>query len=476
MKILWPFLFVMALEGAMSQNKRNVKQTTRPPDRKDTEHASNAKEVVPAAPPQVDSAMAPQQASPVLSQQPIQRPADNMKLLFLKNTLVTCNDGTAAGFYLRETKWSKRWLIFLEGGLFCFSKDTCDMRYKSSRKLMSSSEWSQTRKGSGILSAQQEENPYWWNANVVYVPYCSSDMWSGTLAKSGQAEYAFMGSLIIQEVIKDLAPKGIKHAKIVMLAGISAGGFGVLLNIDRVAAALEEIVAESVQVRGVVDSGWFLDLKPLNPSQCVDALYCSPIETIKKGLRLWSGILPDTCRQQFKKNNEWQCLMGDKLHPFLKTPIFVVQWLFDEEQLKLENIHFGFQSLSERLWNSMQTLGREIKNSLGDLPAVFAPACFSHVLITKSNWLQIVVKGHSVARALQCWERSLSENNKTVKAPIRGCSFHLIDNCQWPQCNPTCPPLQDPITGKEISFRQVLQKKDVDYPRKGSELQADNSG
>ncbi|XP_078521372.1 palmitoleoyl-protein carboxylesterase notum2-like isoform X2 [Lissotriton helveticus] len=354
------------------------------------------------------------------------------------------------------------------GGWFCFSKDMCDMRYKSSRRLMSSSEWSQTRKGSGILSAQADENPYWWNANVVYVPYCSSDMWSGTLAKSGPAEYAFMGSLIIQEVIKDLAPKGIKQAKIVMLAGVSAGALGVLLNIDQVAAALQEMVAESVQVRGVVDSGWFLDLKPLNPSQCVDALHCTTIDAIKNGLRLWGGILPDTCRQQFKKNDEWQCLMGDKLQPSLKTPIFLIQWLFDEEQLKLENIHLGVHLWSERQWNGIQSMGREIKSSLRDIPAVFVPACFSHVLITKSNWLQTQVKGHSVARALQCWERSLSENNKTVKAPARGCSFHLIDNCPWPQCNPTCPALHDPITGKEISIRQVLQKKDVDYHRKGS--------
>lgn len=32
-------------------------------------------------------------------------------------------------------------------------------------------------------------------------------------------EYAFMGSLIIREVIKDLTLKGIKQAKVIMLAG-----------------------------------------------------------------------------------------------------------------------------------------------------------------------------------------------------------------------------------------------------------------
>jgi len=33
------------------------------------------------------------------------------------------------------------------------------------------------------------------------------------------AEYTFMGSLIIREVVKDLIPKGIKQAKVVMLSG-----------------------------------------------------------------------------------------------------------------------------------------------------------------------------------------------------------------------------------------------------------------
>lgn len=39
------------------------------------------------------------------------------------------------------------------------------------------------------------------------------------------AEYAFMGSLIIREVIKDLAPKGMKQAKVVMLSGSRCVGF-----------------------------------------------------------------------------------------------------------------------------------------------------------------------------------------------------------------------------------------------------------
>jgi len=160
------------------------------------------------------------------------------------------------------------------------------------------------------------------------------------------ADYTFMGSLIIREVIKDLIPKGIKQAKVVMLTGTrsvppvsphlyrdtpkrkgdnphghasiavglslfsswvagrccvwlrpnysacssaplhSAGGTGVLLNVDRVASQLGQLGAEA-HVRGLVDSGWFLESQQQQqlPQGCPETISCSPEDAIKKGLR-----------------------------------------------------------------------------------------------------------------------------------------------------------------------------------------------
>lgn len=38
----------------------------------------------------------------------------------LSNTSVLCNDGTAAGYYIRKSEKSSNWLIFLEGTCFNF--------------------------------------------------------------------------------------------------------------------------------------------------------------------------------------------------------------------------------------------------------------------------------------------------------------------------------------------------------------------
>ena len=48
----------------------------------------------------------------------------------------------------------------------------------------------------------------------------------------------------------------------------------------------------------------------------------------------------------------------------------MVQWLFDEEQLRVENIVLGGHSLSEVQWTYLQNLGRELKNSLRDVTYV----------------------------------------------------------------------------------------------------------
>ncbi|MBN3313498.1 NOT1A carboxylesterase, partial [Atractosteus spatula] len=390
---------------------------------------------------------------------------DDMKLHFLENTSVTCNDGTPAGYYMKESKGSKRWLMFLEGGWYCFNKENCDSRYETMRRLMSSAKWPRTKTGTGILSPQPEENPHWWNANMVFIPYCSSDVWSGASTKTNKSDYAFMGALIIREVVKELLTKGLDNAKVLLLAGSSAGGTGVLLNVDRVAEQLEELGHHGIQVRGLSDSGWFLDNKQYRCTDCIDTISCAPTEAIKRGIKYWNGIVPERCRQQFRDGEEWNCFFGYKVYPTLKSPVFVVQWLFDEAQLTVDNIHLTGQPVQEGQWRYIQNLGNELRNTLKDVPAMFAPACLSHEIITRSYWMDIQVKGTSLPRALHCWDRSLHENSKNNKSPPKGCAIHLIDNCPWPHCNPTCPTIRDQFTGQEMNVFQFLMHMGFDVQK-----------
>ncbi|KAK1330711.1 hypothetical protein QTO34_008649 [Cnephaeus nilssonii] len=375
---------------------------------------------------------------------------EDLRLHLLLNTSVTCNDGSPAGYYLKESKGSRRWLLFLEGGWYCFNRENCDSRYSTLRRLMSSKDWPRTRTGTGILSSQPEENPHWWNANMVFIPYCSSDVWSGASPKSDKRGGA------------GTPGKGLSGAKVLLLAGSSAGGTGVLLNVDRVAEQLQELGHPAIQVRGLVDSGWFLDNKQYHRTDCVDTATCAPTDAIRLGIRFWNGVVPERCRRQFKEGEEWNCFFGYKVYPTLRCPVFVVQWLFDEAQLTVDNVHLTGQPVQEGQWLYIQNVGRELRQTLKDVAATFAPACLSHEIILRSHWTEVQVKGTSLPRALHCWDRGLHEGHKGSKAPLKGCPVHLVDSCSWPHCNPSCPTIRDQFTGQEMNAAQFLMHMGFD--------------
>ncbi|XP_059989467.1 palmitoleoyl-protein carboxylesterase NOTUM isoform X2 [Lagenorhynchus albirostris] len=309
-----------------------------------------------------------------------------------------------------------------------------------------------------------------------------------------------MGALIIQEVVRELLGKGLSGAKVLLLAGSSAGGTGVLLNVDRVAEQLEELGYPAIQVRGLADSGWFLDNKQYRRTDCIDTITCAPTEAIRRGIRCsgregpscaeglgcggicgwrssweargsltcsmwpryWNGVVPERCRRQFKEGEEWNCFFGYKVYPTLRCPVFVVQWLFDEAQLTVDNVHLTGQPVQEGQWLYIQNLGRELRNTLKDVPASFAPACLSHEIIIRSHWTDVQVKGTSLPRALHCWDRSLHDSHKASKAPLKGCPIHLVDSCPWPHCNPSCPTIRDQFTGQEMNVAQFLMHMGFD--------------
>lgn len=74
------------------------------------------------------------------------------------------------------------------------------------------------------------------------------------------------------------------NTSVFVIFSCSAGGTGVLLNIERVAAQLQQLGAEA-QVRGLVDSGWFLESKQPRSPNCPEGVSCSPEDAIKLGLR-----------------------------------------------------------------------------------------------------------------------------------------------------------------------------------------------
>lgn len=100
----------------------------------------------------------------------------------------------------------------------------------------------------------------------------------------------------------------------------------------------------------------------------------------------------------------WRCFFGYRLYPTLQTPLYVVQYQYDEFQIHVDGMTRG------RMWNEherlqyIRSLSDAIRSTLANVSAVFAPSCMSHVVLTKQDWHKVAVKGVTLPDALQCWE------------------------------------------------------------------------
>lgn len=354
-----------------------------------------------------------------------------------------CNDGSPAGYYFRRSHGSKRWLVYLEGGGFCSSLSSCQERMRNTSMLMSSKAWSPTKIGIGILSTDPQENPSWWNATHVYVPYCSSDAWSGNASRG---EFSFLGTRILDKVFDDLLLRGLYNAKHLLIAGSSAGGIGVILNLDRIAKRIQAS-GSTVQVRGLADSGWYLigDHRPLS-RRCLrrGVNNCPPPLAIVQGIRFWDGIVPEDCARRYP-SEKWKCYFGEYVYKTddkspKHSPLFVFQWLYDIVQLVWTAFgtftiprELGELTIDPQKLLSNGTKLRESFNRTGGLQcAVFAPSCLSHTILTRNDWLTVKVAGKNLNDALEDWYQYPDPSSAT-------CTPLIENSCNYPQCSETCP-------------------------------------
>ncbi|KAL4233887.1 hypothetical protein ACF0H5_008560 [Mactra antiquata] len=252
------------------------------------------------------------------------------------------------------------------------------------------------------------------HSSCRFIPYCSSDTWSGTSPKGTNGnEFAFMGSLILEEVIKELIPKGLKHATKLILIGSSAGGTGVLINLDRVANQMEQLAPE-VEVRGIADSGWFLDYPQFRSKDCIEALSCAPTDGIKRGIKMWNGRIPESCMEEYPESEHWRCYFGYRLYNKLKHPLYVIQHLFDEAQILVDNVFEQTQikgdntaaTVTKPQWQYLHKLGQEVRKTLENVSAVFAPSCLSHEVLTRYDWYNVSINNIKLGQSIYCWENS----------------------------------------------------------------------
>ena len=187
-----------------------------------------------------------------------------------------------------------------------------------------------------MFSRDGSQNP-WAAAQMVYVAYCSSDAWFGDAEAFG---LQFRGQAILAAVLADLqAQRGLGAGGQMLFGGCSAGARGVMAHLDNVAAALP-----GVAVRGLIDSGLWVDAEPADPSTTESLM----MQTQQVYAFANAGaLIPAACAAAYP-GAEWSCLFGQYRMPFVTTPFFLNEAQFDSFQVEYNlggepTPRYGFQ-------------------------------------------------------------------------------------------------------------------------------------
>jgi len=144
-----------------------------------------------------------------------------------------CRDGSPTGIGVYRNPDATRLVIYLEGGGACFNSASCSLNPSTFGETHFAA-----RQWAGILDPTDDRNPL-RDASFVYVPYCTGDVHAGSATgvdiARGPQDQSFVGFDNVTRALQRIAPTF--EGMDVVLTGVSAGGFGALINYDQVSRA-----------------------------------------------------------------------------------------------------------------------------------------------------------------------------------------------------------------------------------------------
>jgi len=382
----------------------------------------------------------------------------NARILNLKKfdtstyPLAVCNDGTPSGYYFSPSpNNSNDWLLFLEGGGMCFDKPSCLAR---SSDMTSSKGWSAIYNGAGIFNSS---TPEIGNMNLIYVAYCSSDAWTGSISSSNVPfGFNFRGRDILDAIVQDLITNqnmGSKPGFNFMFSGCSAGGRGTLFNLDRMYTFLKSSLPTSSNLNyygGLLDSAFWMDILPANSSVIPFGQQIQDLFTLANS----TYALDNDCLTNFPPNEHWKCMMGEYAVPYLSSPYLLYAFQYDQFQLT-SDFGISFNTVPNKTPSQLAydeyfrniTRFSAFKDTITPATpgtAALLPACFKHCNTQDPQFATLTTNGVTLEQATVNWfwynrRNNNNNNNNNNDNKVSAIPAYIVEDCTGFNCGTTCP-------------------------------------
>ena len=331
-----------------------------------------------------------------------------------------CNDGSNGGFYwLKSSSSSPYWLVHLQGGGWCWNTETCLQRNITSPHLTTNKYWEHTIVKTGIFDDNSTLNPL-YDANKVYVPYCTSDAYMGyKLPSKATNNWIFMGQEMIYAVINTLisSPQyglgSVPNRDILALSGCSAGGRGAMVNLDYLST---EIIPNTVVLKsifGILDSGLYINIQPYISTYTSLGVQT---QSVYNYMNCTQRVINSKCGDHYTNENErWKCLFGQYKMPLLNASHIINAAQYDSYQLSVNegssNIETYTNAQNEYAENPFRSTMRNVVLSTNISSNILSTACYHHCVTEEMEFWNITTDNISFSDVIRNYMNNMVNND-----------------------------------------------------------------
>ncbi|KAK4487311.1 hypothetical protein RD792_006081 [Penstemon davidsonii] len=257
-----------------------------------------------------------------------------------------CLDGSPPAYHYAKGfgEGASNWMVYLEGGGWCKSEDTCYSKVQNQGPGMGNS----YKKGNqtafdGILSPSQTMNP---NVKIHR-----------------------RGARVFKAIMEDLLAKGMRNANNAILAGNSAGGLATILHCD----GFRALIPNAARLKCIADAALFIRGKDLPGAADKRELSFATIVAFH-GI---DNFLPKSCTS---KMDPGLCIFPENLLGDIQTPIFLLNSAFDSLQVSscfFQNLLLELNSYILCI-HFRTTLLKTIPEDHSSSRGIFIDSCYYH--------------------------------------------------------------------------------------------------
>lgn len=247
---------------------------------------------------------------------------------WIPNNNYIARDGSTSGFLVNMQKNSNKFLIYLQGGGACSNPITCISNPNHFDIYNFENFVGAGNSKTGIFNRSNKENVFkdW---NIIFLPYVSGDLHGGNNPDAdipgGPQNQVMQGNNNVGVAIEAIKAHFGDNIKDMFLTGSSAGGFGSLLNYDRVAMTFPNL-----NISMLSDAGPIF----INPD-----IYFGCLE--KSSNKLFKPTLPeDLLQMETDRDYNFE---NQKIYEFLAKKYPKAQFgLYSTYMDKVIRNHYGF--------------------------------------------------------------------------------------------------------------------------------------